>query len=564
MRHLLLWRTGGGKLAALLLLPVIGVLVLAFSPDTYGENLRLYKFLSQILPVYGTNSLILIVCVGGLAGFIGTATAWIMTVYLPPLRGQSFIDVPWRCFVDFMLVLPLAMPAYLSSFVYAEILPTSLATPFGPLPLRGMTGAVIILSLALYPYVYLLARAAFREQPQRLFEAGRSLGRSPFYCFWRLALPVAWPAIMIGLTLVMLETLSDFGVTSFLGVHSLSNGIFELWQSLGAPGAAARLALSMLVVAAALVALQYITQTRGRSLAAPVTVYKAPHANDDALPENLPGDHTAPSQKPRLPRRAINLAPLLTGLLCCIPPLFGFLVPAIYLGYLSLRHWEAQANASLLNSVLTSLTFALITAAILAALGLFLAYGTRLTRSRFLAAVSRLATSGYALPGAVLAVGVLYPLTTFDHGFNHLTRTLFDWQPGLILSGSAFVLIYAYCTRFFTVSLAATETALNRLPLSLDDAARLHGLGPWQRLGRIHLPLLKGGLLSGAILVFFDVMKELPATLLLRPFGIETVAIRTYEFAINEMLSQAALGGLTIVMAGLVPVWILLRAQDRD
>ncbi len=557
MRHLLLWRLGGGKLAALLLLPVIGVLLLALSPDIYAGDLRLSQFLSQILPVYGTNSLILIACVGGLAGFIGTATAWAMTVYLPPLKGRSLIDVQLRRLIDFMLVLPLAMPAYLSSFVYAEILTTSLS-------LRGITGAVIILSLALYPYVYLLARAAFREQPQRLFEAGRSLGRGRLYCFWRLALPVAWPAIMIGLTLVMLETLSDFGVTSFLGVHSLSTGIFELWQSLGAPGAAARLALSMLVIAAALVALQYITQPPGRSLTTPTTVHKAPHANDDALPENMPDTHATPSQKPHFPRRAINLAPLLTGLLCCIPPMLGFVIPAVYLGYLSLRHWQAQANPALLNSVITSLTFALITAAILAVLGLFLAYGTRLTRSRFLAAIARLATSGYALPGAVLAVGVLYPLTTFDHGLNHLTRTWLDWQPGLILSGSAFILIYAYCTRFFTVSLAATETALNRLPLSLDDAARLHGLGPWQRLGRIHLPLLKGGLLSGAILVFFDVMKELPATLLLRPFGIETVAIRTYEFAINELLSQAALGGLTIVMAGLVPVWILLRAQDKD
>ena len=562
MRHLLLWRLGGGKLAALLLLPVIGVLLLALSPDIYAGDLRLSQFLSQILPVYGTNSLILIACVGGLAGFIGTATAWIMTVHLPPLKGRSPIDVQLRRLIDFMLVLPLAMPAYLSSFVYAEILPTVLPLP--GMSLSGMTGAVIILSLALYPYVYLLARAAFREQPQRLFEAGRSLGRNPFYCFWRLALPVAWPAIMIGLTLVMLETLSDFGVTSFLGVHSLSTGIFELWQSLGAPGAAARLALSMLVIAAALVALQHITQPRGRSLTPPTTMHKAPHANEDALPENVPDNHTAPPQKPRLPRQTISFAPLLTGLLCCIPPMLGFVVPAVYLGYLSLRHWQAQANPALLNSVITSLTFALITAAILAALGLFLAYGTRLTRSRFLAAISRLATSGYALPGAVLAVGVLYPLTTFDHGLNHLTRLWLDWQPGLILSGSAFILIYAYCTRFFTVSLAATETALNRLPLSLDDAARLHGLGPWQRLGRIHLPLLKGGLLSGAILVFFDVMKELPATLLLRPFGIETVAIRTYEFAINEMLSQAALGGLTIVMAGLVPVWILLRAQDRD
>ena len=557
MRHLLLWRLGGGKLAALLLLPVIGVLLLALSPDIYAGDLRLSQFLSQILPVYGTNSLILIACVGGLAGFIGTATAWAMTVYLPPLKGRSLIDVQLRRLIDFMLVLPLAMPAYLSSFVYAEILTTSLS-------LRGITGAVIILSLALYPYVYLLARAAFREQPQRLFEAGRSLGRGRLYCFWRLALPVAWPAIMIGLTLVMLETLSDFGVTSFLGVHSLSTGIFELWQSLGAPGAAARLALSMLVIAAALVALQYITQPPGRSLTTPTTVHKAPHANDDALPENMPDTHATPSQKPHFPRRAINLAPLLTGLLCCIPSMLGFVIPAVYLGYLSLRHWQAQANPALLNSVLTSLTFALITAAVLAVLGLFLAYGTRLTRSRFLAAIARLATSGYALPGAVLAVGVLYPLTTFDHGLNHLTRLWLDWQPGLILSGSAFILIYAYCTRFFTVSLAATETALNRLPLSLDDAARLHGLGPWQRLGRIHLPLLKGGLLSGAILVFFDVMKELPATLLLRPFGIETVAIRTYEFAINEMLSQAALGGLTIVMAGLVPVWILLRAQDKD
>ena len=557
MRHLLLWRLGGGKLAALLLLPVIGVLLLALSPDIYAGDLRLSQFLSQILPVYGTNSLILIACVGGLAGFIGTATAWIMTVHLPPLKGRSPIDVQLRRLIDFMLVLPLAMPAYLSSFVYAEILTTSLS-------LRGITGAVIILSLALYPYVYLLARAAFREQPQRLFEAGRSLGRGRLYCFWRLALPVAWPAIMIGLTLVMLETLSDFGVTSFLGVHSLSTGIFELWQSLGAPGAAARLALSMLVIAAALVALQHITQPRGRSLTPPTTMHKAPHANEDALPENVPDNHTAPPQKPRLPRQTISFAPLLTGLLCCIPPMLGFVIPAVYLGYLSLRHWQAQANPALLNSVLTSLTFALITAAILAVLGLFLAYGTRLTRSRFLAAIARLATSGYALPGAVLAVGVLYPLTTFDHGLNHLTRLWLDWQPGLILSGSAFILIYAYCTRFFTVSLAATETALNRLPLSLDDAARLHGLGPWQRLGRIHLPLLKGGLLSGAILVFFDVMKELPATLLLRPFGIETVAIRTYEFAINEMLSQAALGGLTIVMAGLVPVWILLRAQDKD
>ena len=553
-------------LGILLLLPIAGVLLLALSPDVYAGDLRLYQFLSQILPVYGTNSLILIACVGGIAGFIGTGTAWIMAIHLSPLKGGSPRDVQWRSLIDLALVLPLAMPAYLSSFVYAEILPTSLDTPFGLLPLpgmslSGMTGAVIILSLALYPYVYLLARAAFREQPQRLFEAGRSLGRSPFYCFWRLALPVAWPSIMIGLTLVMLETLSDFGVTSFLGVHSLSTGIFELWQSLGAPGAAARLALSMLVVAAALVALQYITQTRGRNLSAPTATRKTPCVSEDVLTGNLPNTDREPRPKKR---RALNLAPLLTGLLCCIPPMLGFVIPAVYLGYLSLRHWEAQANPALLNSVLTSLTFALITAAILAALGLFLAYGTRLTRSRFLAAISRLATSGYALPGAVLAVGVLYPLTTFDHGLNHLTRTVFDWKPGLILSGSAFILIYAYCTRFFTVSLAATETALNRLPLSLDDAARLHGLGPWQRLGRIHLPLLKGGLLSGAILVFFDVMKELPATLLLRPFGIETVAIRTYEFAINEMLSQAALGGLTIVMAGLVPVWILLRAQDKD
>ena len=530
------WALGAFLVAGLVILPVTAILYLAFNPE---ENIWPH-LIDTMLPRYVANTLQLMLGVGSGVFLIGVATAWLVTM----------CRFPGRKYFEWALLLPLAMPGYVVAYVYTDLLEyagpvqTALRALFGwqlksdywfP-EIRTTGGAILMLSLVLYPYVYLLTRAAFLQQSICVLEAGRVLGRTPWQCFWSIALPLARPAIVIGLALAMMETLNDFGTIDFFGVHTLTAGVFDVWMEMGNLGGAAQISLVMLLFVIALLWIEKSSR-RGQKYHSTTTKYKAIHGFD------LTG-------------------PARTGavLLCALPILLGFVIPAATLFYYAALNWEQSWTADYFTYARNSLLLSGIAAIVAVLIGLFLAYALRLHNNRALKAAARLANIGYAMPGAVLAIGVLIPFARFDNAVDAFMRDAFGISTGLMLSGTAVAIIFAYSVRFLTVGMGGVETALLKVTPHMDDAARTLGERPMGVLRRVHLPLIKSGLLGGGILVFVDGMKELPATLILRPFNFDTLATFVYQFASDELLEESALGALTIVAAGILPVILLSRA----
>lgn len=526
-------------LCLLLSIPIFTIFASITSP-TDGVWQHLYD---TVLGDYVTHSLTLMVGVGFLVLLLGIGPAWLVTM----------TQFPGSRILEWALVLPLAMPAYIIAYTYSGIMDVggpmqswireTFSLRFGEYwfpDIRTLGGAVAMLSLVLYPYVYLLSRAAFIEQSVCVLEVSRTLGASPFRAFSRVALPLARPAIIAGLSLVLMETLADYGTVQYFGVSAFTTGIFRTWFGLGSSTAAAQLSAVLLVFILLLILAEQWSRHKARY-------------------------HHTSNKYTRLPRielRGWKRAAAMTY--CIFPVLFGFVVPVIQLSMWAVDTWELIDKDGFLTLAMNSLKLATITAVIALALGLGIIYCKRLRPTLTLRGIVRVLGLGYAIPGTVIAVGVMIPFAWFDNTLDAWMRERFDISTGLLFSGTLVAVVFAYLVRFLPVSLNTLDAGLGKIKPTMDDAGRSMGLKPLQILWRVHMPIMRGSLLTASLLVFVDVLKELPATLILRPFNFNTLAIRTYELANQERLAEASSSALMIVVAGIIPVIILSKTISRS
>lgn len=493
---------------------------------------------STVLPEYIVNSLWLCLGVGLGVGVVGVTTAWLTAMH----------DFPGRRFFEWALVLPLAVPAYVMAYVYTDFLQfvgpvqTFLRDTFGwehgdywfP-DIRTLSGAMLMFVCVLYPYVYLLARTAFLERASGMLEAARTLGMGPWRAFFAVSLPLARPAIVAGIALALMETLADYGTVAYFAVNTFTTGIYRAWFSLGDRVAAAQLAAMLLAFVLFLLTVERISRGRARY------------------------HNTTGRNRPMAGARLKGLAAGLAILACVLPLLLGFILPAGLLLKMALTEGDAQFGERFLTLSRNSFVLAGATAAIGVLLALLLAYGARLAKNSLASGLNRLVGLGYAVPGAVIAVGVLIPVTRLDNWLAGQWQAWFDYNPGLLLTGGIAALIYAYLVRFLAVALHTVESSLGKITPSMDDAARSLGLGQGETMRRVHVPMLRGSLLTAGLLVFVDVMKELPATLVMRPFNFDTLATQAYTLASDERLAEASTAALAIVVVGLLPLIALSR-----
>ncbi|KKO49606.1 iron ABC transporter permease [Arsukibacterium sp. MJ3] len=534
-----IWRWSVLIPALLLAMPVIVVFASVLSPD-----IEVWRHLRQtVLADYITNSLLLAFGTGVGALLIGTGSAWLVSQY--QFYGRRLLQ--W------LLLLPLAMPAYIIAYTYTGMLDFA-----GPLQqalrryfgweygdywfpeIRSLTGAILMLSLVLYPYVYMLARSAFREQSVSMLEASRTLGFSPRQHFWKVALPLARPALLTGAALAMMEAFADYGTVQYFGIATFTTGIFRTWFGMGSQGGAAQLAALLSTFVLVLLVLEQWSRRKIRYF--------------------FQGQRQQYS-----PLRLLSpLRQLLVALLCLLPVLLGFIIPATQLASWALPNWAVLLSADFIRLIWNSFSLAALAAVLSVMLALLFGYASRLRRDPLVRLPVRLAALGYAIPGTVIAIGVMIPLAWVDRNIDLLAEQWFDVRTGLLLSGTLFALLLAYSVRFLAVSLHSVEAGLQRIKPSMDNAARSLGASPLQVLRQVHVPLLRGSVLTALMLVFVDVLKELPATLILRPFNFNTLAVRTYELASDERLADAALPALAIVCVSIIPVILLSRTLDAS
>jgi len=475
---------------------------------------------------------------------IGTLSMGIITAWL-----TSVCEFPGRRMLLWMLLLPMSMPAYIIAYTYTGMLDYSGPVQSGLRELfgwsaadywfpdvRSLGGAVSMLALVLYPYVYLLARAAFLEQSVSILDASRTLGYSPWRSFLQISFPIARPAIIAGLALALMETLADYGTVQYFGVSTFTTGIFRTWFGLGKPAAAAQLAALLMTVVMLLIVLESGSRRKARY-------------------------HHAEGRSRPLPRYPLSgWRGGLAMLACVAPVVFGFLLPALQLGSWAISSTDEGVDPGLLRLLEHSVALAVSVSLLSIVLALLLAYARRLVPTHLVRVAVRVAGLGYAVPGTVIAVGVSLPLALFDNALDSWLRSHFGFSSGLLLSGTLFALLFALTVRFLAVALQAVESGLATIRPDMDDSARSLGYRPLEVLRKIHMPILRTSLLTAGLLVFVDVLKELPATLVLRPFNFNTLAVRAYEMASDERLQDAALPALTIMLAGLIPVIVLSRS----
>jgi iron(III) transport system permease protein len=525
-------------LALLVLLPIGAVMASLFgaSGGTLGH------LASTLLPELLVNTLGLVVMVGAGTAIIGTGTAWLV----------SACRFPGSRALQWLLLLPLAMPAYIIGYAYTDFLLFA-----GPLQtaLRDLTGwtrddywfpevhslwgVSLMLVLVLYPYVYFLARTAFLEQSRGLLDVARTLGRGPWSVFFKVALPMARPAIAAGLALALMEALADFGTVQYFGVQTFTTAIYRTWFGMGDRIGAAQLASALLMFVFLLVSLEQWSRAR-----------QAFH-------------DTSRRQTKPMPVRLHGWRAAVAFTACLLPVLLGFVLPVLILLELHLDGGDELLGQRFLGYAGNSFLLAGTAAALITACAILTGYCLR-SRSPLAAPLVRLATLGYAIPGTVIAVGVLLPLGVFDNWLDAQMKSWFGLSTGLIFSGTMLALLYAYLVRFLAVANGAIETGFKRIPPHIDDVARTLGRTRRQVITQVHLPLLKRSMLMSAAIVFVDVLKELPATLIVRPFNFDTLAVRVYQLASDERLAQAATGSLVIVAIALVPIILLTRVADRN
>ena len=533
------WNVSIMSIALLMALPVLVVASFLFQP--FNENwTHLYE---NLLGDYVTNSLILMlgVTVGVLS--MGIITAWL----------TSMCEFPFRRFFSWALLLPLAIPAYIIAYTYTGMLDfagpvqTLLRETFGWTAsdywfpeVRSMGGAIMMLSLVLYPYVYMLARAAFLEQSICVLEASRTLGNSPFQSFHRVALPLARPAIVTGLSLALMETLADYGTVEYFGIPTFTTGIFKTWFDVFDEGTAAQLAALLLAFVFALLILERWSRKRAKF-------------------------HHTSTKYTNIKRFQITgWKAVLVFVACFMPLLLGFIIPALQLLVWTFTTAEEVIDASFFTLVWNSVFLAAMAAVSAVSIALLLGYGKRLRKTKAISTSVNIASMGYAVPGTVIAVGVMVPFAWLDNTLDAWMRETFDISTGLLLSGTLFALLFAYTVRFLAVSIQAIDAGLGKIKPTMDDAGRSLGLSPFGVLKSIHLPIMKGTVLTALLLVFVDVLKELPATLIMRPFNFNTLAVRAHEMAADERLADAGAPALMIVLVGIIPVILLSKAISHS
>ena len=520
-------------LAALIGLPVASVLANIFS----GGTAAIWQHLaSTVLPEYIGSTLWLCLGVGCGVVVVGVATAWLTAMH----------DFPGRRFFEWALVLPLAVPAYVLAYVYTDFLQfvgplqSALREAFGwrradywfP-DVRSLGGAILMFVFVLYPYVYLMARTAFIERASGMLEAARTLGLGPWRSFFRVSLPLARPAVAAGTALALMETLADYGTVAYFGVQTFTTGIYRAWFSLGDRIAAAQLAASLLGFVVLLLLVEQLSRGRARF------------------------HNTTGRNRPQAGYALRGMPALFAVLVCAIPLLVGFLLPAGLLFRLALAEGDAQFGRIFLVLAGNSFVLAGVTAMLAVALAVLLAYAARVSKGVVASALNRLVGLGYAVPGSVIAVGVLIPVTRLDNWLLVQWTAWFGSNPGLLLTGGIAALIYAYLVRFLAVALQSVNASLAKVTPSMDEAARSLGATPAGTLRRVHLPILRSSLFTAGLLVFVDVMKELPATLVMRPFNFDTLATQAYTLASDERLAEASSASLAIVAVGLLPLVML-------
>jgi len=528
--------------AALVLTPLLALVMTALSSPQAKE---IWPHLAaNVLPTALLQTILLTAGVGLLSAVIGTGTAWLVTQF----------DFPGRRAFEWLLVLPLALPTYLTAYIYVEFLGfqgplqaalraatgwRSLRDYWFPDP-RNLPGAIAIMAIVLYPYVYLSTRALFSLQGASIVEAARNLGATPGRLFWRIGLPLARPALAAGLTLVLLETLNDIGATEYLGVRTLTLSIYTTWLNRGSLPGAAQIACVMLLVVLLLIWGE--ARLRGqRRFALPVR---------------------QPRPVGRRPLRGNHA--ILATLACALPVLFGAVLPIGFLaGAVLQRGLLAQLDAALLRLLGNAVLLAAIASGLVLLLGLGIAAASRAGREAWLKPFARIASLGYALPGTVLALGLLIPLAAFDNALANAANAVFGLKLGLVLIGSGAALVIAYLVRFLSIGISGMESGLARVSPRIDDAARSLGAGQREILRCIHWPLARPAVAAAALLVFVDCLKELPATLLLRPLNLDTLATAVYGQASRGVFEEGALAALLIVLAGLYPAVILARTGSN-
>lgn len=530
------WTVAVALVVALMLLPVASLSLLAVT-STSGSWPHL---IAHVLPVAAWQTLLLALGVGALTLATGTATAWLVTMY----------RFPGRAVLDRLLVLPLAIPTYIVAYCYVELFDYggpvqswirgvggfATARDYWFPDIRSLGGAMLVIASVLYPYVYLTARASFVQQSVCALEVARTLGQSSMGAFWRVALPLARPALVAGLALVIMETLNDLGAVQYLGVETLSASIYATWLQRSDLGGAAQLAT--LTLAAVIMVIGAERRSRG----------------DEKY-------HHTTGRFRSIPFQDIEgWKGYAASALCALPVMTGFVAPVLVLLRHAGLHIDQALDSGFLQAAANSVMLAASVATIAVVIALLLAYAGRVAANGFVGPAVQAAGIGYAIPGTVLAIGILIPLAAFDNWIDDWARDLFGSSTGLLLSGTLFALCLALVIRFLAVALGSVAAGLERVSPNLDAAARALGETALSTMVRVHLPLLLPALGAAALLVFVDAMKELPATLLLRPFNYETLATHVYSLAALEQFETAALGALIIVVAGLVPVLLLHNA----
>lgn len=532
------WMTGSWAIALLLGLPVIALLFSAFSAE--GELFR--HLADTVLLNYLGNTLGLVVGVVLLSLLFGVPTAWLV----------AMCQVPGRRALQWALMLPMAMPSYIVAYVYTDLLDYS-----GPLQaglralfgwnspadywfpaIRSLGGAAWVLALVLFPYVYLLTRASFLEQSVSLIHSSRLLGCTPWQSFRRLSLPLARPAIMVAVSLVAMETLADFATVHFFAINTLTTAVYDTWLGYGSLATAAKLSCLMLLAVVLLIALERRSRSRQQ-------VFQKSMGHEQPL---------------RYPLKGMSRA--LAAFWCWGLVLAGFGLPFVILLDYGVRYFELSWTPEFVRFAGNSLAISALTALLAMGIALLLGFFRRLDGGIKSLLPLRIAAMGYAMPGTVLAIGVLVPLTALDFAINDLAEWLGRQGPGLLLTGTITAIVFGYLVRFVAIAIGSVESSMAKISPSLDMAARSLGQGDGGMLRRVHLPLVRRGLFAGAMLVFIESMKELPAALLLRPFNFDTLATHVYQFVSDEMLERGALGAIVIVLVGLLPLIWVNRSLD--
>ncbi len=525
-------------LASLVALPVVVVFASLLVP-----NIEVWQHLaSTVLAGYVFHTLTLAVGVAVGVTVIGVGTAWLVTM----------CRFPGRHLFEWALLLPFAVPTYIIGYTYTDVLQYA-----GPLQtllrdtmgwtrqdywfpeIRSLGGAILVMTLVLYPYVYLLSRAAFLSQSSCLLDVSRTLGRNPWRHFIEVAVPMARPAIAGGVALALMETMADFGTVQYFGISTFTTGIYRTWFALGEPVAAAQLAAMLMLFVLTMLWIERQSRSKARY------------------------DHTT-AMRPLTCYQLSANGRFWASLACMAPILLGFVLPVLVLGQMGIERGDGLFQPAFLGLAWNSFMLAALASVMTVGIAVLVAYGVRLRPTRLMAGASQIAALGYAIPGTVIAVGILIPFARFDNALNGWMQAHIGVSTGLLLTGTIAGLLFAYVVRFLAVAMNSVEAGFGKINHHLDDAARILGQRQGGLLRRVHLPLLRGALLTGLVIVFVDVLKELPATLIIRPFNVETLAVRVYQFASDERLADAAAPALVIVAVGILPVILLSRAIARS